>query len=327
MRTTIAFILCAAGCGSGNGGDMGVHDMRVGDLAYVDMARATTTFHYVTNAIQLPKSKNDYAVDLNGDGKPDNALGFIASTLLATQNIDLNMQENQAIMAGNGLELLSVTSGDPLLVTDSAAEVTLYVALPANPPDFTGKGKFQIDHTAAKGTLTGPIATGSFESLDPMTLTQPPTISLRIPLYTNTVVTLPVVGARVGFTPSPDMLAAGQLNGAVKETDIQNILIPALAQTFTMIAQKMPCDANCMQVQMSFDKGGCQNPDGSMAVAGDMKIDICEVAQSPLVQALLGPDVQLFDDMGNWHPNPANTNKDSLSLGVAFTGVPANFIE
>ncbi len=328
MRTTTLALLLLGGCGGGNNApDMSGADMTMRDLAMPDMARKTMTFHYVTNTIKLPTKASDYAADLNGDGKQDNALGFIVSTLKAVQMIDLAAQEDASVMNGDGLELFSLVSGDPMLVSDTAAEVTLYPAQSVNPPDFGGKGLFNIDKTVPKGTLTGPLVTGAFQSADPLTLTDPPTVELKIPIYTNTTVTLPVVGARIAFTPSATDLAAGQLNGAVKESDIQGLLIPALAQTFNAIAMRMPCDQNCMQVRMTFDKGNCTNPDNTMATANDGKIDLCEVSGSPLINALLSPDVQLYDDMGNWKPNASNGNKDSLSVGVAFTGVGAVFSE
>jgi hypothetical protein len=90
-----------------------------------------------------------------------------------------------------------------------------------------------------------------------------------------------------------------------------------------------------MQILSIFDNGGkadpscsagtCKNPDGSCAVSHDNKIDVCEVASSGLIHNVLAPDVQLFDSAGNYHPNPNNTMKDSLSIGVGFTAVAATF--
>ena len=71
--------------------------------------------------------------------------------------------------------------------------------------------------------------------------------------------------------------------------------------------------------------GACQNLDKSCAVAHDGTIGDCEIATNGLLQNLLAPDVQLFDAAGNYHPNPANTTKDSLSVGLGFTAVPASF--
>jgi hypothetical protein len=90
-----------------------------------------------------------------------------------------------------------------------------------------------------------------------------------------------------------------------------------------------------MQILSIFDNGGkadascaagtCKNPDGTCAVKGDTKIDTCEVGTSGLIQNILAPDVQMFDTAGNYHPNPDNTHKDSLSIGLHFTVVPATF--
>ena len=61
------------------------------------------------------------------------------------------------------------------------------------------------------------------------------------------------------------------------------------------------------------------------AVKGDRKIDVCEVATAGLIQNVLAPDIQMFDANGNYHPNPDNTHKDSLSLGLGFSAVTATF--
>ena len=44
------------------------------------------------------------------------------------------------------------------------------------------------------------------------------------------------------------------------------------------------------------------------------------------VKGVIGPDVQMFADDGvTYRPNPANTHKDSVSVGIAFTAVDAKF--
>jgi hypothetical protein len=40
---------------------------------------------------------------------------------------------------------------------------------------------------------------------------------------------------------------------------------------------------------------------------------------------VLAPDVQIYDANGNYAPNPLNTVKDSLSVGIGFTAVAANY--
>jgi len=89
------------------------------------------------------------------------------------------------------------------------------------------------------------------------------------------------------------------------------------------------------QIEAIFDvgdgaKGGpCTDPDYSPGQEGDAAkdgvISSCEVATNSLIKNVLAPDVQIFDSSGNYHPNAANTDKDSLSIGVGFTAVPANY--
>ena len=49
-----------------------------------------------------------------------------------------------------------------------------------------------------------------------------------------------------------------------------------------------------------------------------------EFADDPLIGSLLSPDLDLFDGMGNFNPR-VDGIRDSLSLGVGFTGVGATF--
>lgn len=332
MRTLALWVMTAlatAGCGGGS--DKGDHgaaaDLSTSGpdlLPEFDMARTVTTYHYVSDHILLPQSASDYAVDLNGSGKK-NKLGSIVSLLIAAEHLDLQGQEDMAIARGEGLFLFSLTTGDPTLMTDADATLAEYTAVKMDPPDFSGAGKFVADKST-KANFDGPIAGGTFVSADPKTLAAPPTLRLNIGLSATVSVSLPVIGARLGFDAATDRLAMGRLGGAIKQSDINATLIPALAKLFNEIAHQDPCTSNCMNVKMTFDVGGCTNPDGSKA-AVDGKIDLCEVSGNGLVQSLLSPDVQLFDGSGAWKPNKSNTVPDSLSLGAGFVAVKASFTE
>lgn len=85
---------------------------------------------------------------------------------------------------------------------------------------------------------------------------------------------------------------------------------------------------------MLFDTGGdpdpsctsaCKNPDGTCAVKGDKKIDVCEVTSNATIKSLLLPDVQLFTTSDPYDPSAANTTKDSLSLGLSFCCTQASY--
>jgi hypothetical protein len=113
----------------------------------------------------------------------------------------------------------------------------------------------------------------------------------------------------------------GQLNGAIKEADVQSKLIPAAAAALDQAVTANPTSPQSMQILAVFDIGCSSN----MSLKNDGHVAVCEVAQNSIIQNVLTADVQLFDSNGNYHPNPANTNKDSLSVGFGFTAAGATF--
>ena len=53
-----------------------------------------------------------------------------------------------------------------------------------------------------------------------------------------------------------------------------------------------------------------------------MSVD--ELRNNDLVSSLLSPDVDLFDENGDFNPRTDEV-KDALSFGLGFTAVPASF--
>jgi hypothetical protein len=162
-----------------------------------------------------------------------------------------------------------------------------------------------------------------------------PTVA-QVPFPYFGAVPTEIVGARITWVRAADgHITGGQLNGAVRDHDVRTKLMPAIAANLTKYVTAHPGTPTTMKLLSVFDNGGkfvpgcgagtCQNLDGSCAVKGDNTISDCEVATNGLVTNLIAPDVQLFDDAGNYAPNWANTKKDSLSIGFAFTAAPASF--
>jgi hypothetical protein len=291
----------------------------------------SNTGKYVTNSVTVPIQKSDYSIDLNGDGRPDNQLGNIIGAL-SGQGLNVQDGVTQAINNGTLIILATEKSGDPAFQMDSCAGVNLQLgSLPAGTmmPDYTGSGSFTASGNNSD-TFAGPISGGKFSSSSPVTTKMPVSVSLALPLIAGaTPVQMNIIGAHLSFTrDASGKLNGGQLQGAIKNSDVQGKIIPNVAMLLTTKVQEIgtpketPADG---QIEMIFDTGGCTNPDGSMAVKGDKIISPCEVATSGLIQNVLAPDVQMFDAAGNYAPNKDNTTKDSLSLGLAFTAVGAKF--
>jgi hypothetical protein len=341
----------AAGCGgtgvdAGGGADLavaadmaGMTDMPTSSPDLAPMltpacAPAGGAMHaqYVWNDIVVPMQRADYAIDLNGDGRVDNQLGNIEGAL-ASQNIPVQAQATQSVTSGQSLTLVDEHAADLTTADCAAADVEAATAMAS--PDFSGAGHFTVDSSGKAGHFAGPIVAGKFSSQPPSVAMTPVIVTLKLPLL-GAVTTVDVVGAHVQYTRGADgKISGGQLNGAIRNGDVQTKLVPNIAVSLTAEVQANPGSSTSMQIESIFDNGGkadascsagtCKNPDGSCAVSLDNKIDTCEVASNGLIQNVLAPDVQLFDSAGNYHPNPNNTMKDSLSIGVAFSAVPATF--
>jgi hypothetical protein len=217
-----------------------------------------------------------------------------------------------------------------------------------------------VDTSVAPANFAGPIVSSKFVSAATATTQSPVTAHISLPLVpTADPLPLTVYGAHVEYTYSPTGLT-GTLNGAIRKTDIDQQVIPKLADIFNTRIQVdltgSGLTATDKQILKVFDDGGvgkgdstcpstavaggtpmpaCRNHTfpginnpGRCAKAGDKVIDECEVASSPIIPVVFQPDVQLFAADGvTWMPNPNATanQKDSLSLGIQFSAVPATF--
>ncbi|HWE29091.1 MAG TPA: hypothetical protein VHB97_13880, partial [Polyangia bacterium] len=296
-------------------------------------AAGTAHAQYVWNAVMVPMQRSDYAYDLNGDGRVDNQYGNIVGAL-ASNNIDVQGSATQAITSGQSITLVNERSSDATFAADACAATTMFAGNATASPDYSGAGHFTVDGSATAGHFAGPIAAARFTSDPPPASAKVPTlVDFNLPLFGSTPVDL--VGARITYVRAADgTVTGGQLNGAMRKYDIDHTVVPSVAGALNLSVQTNPSSSTSMQILAIFDNGGkpsaacgmmCQNLDGSCAIAHDNVISDCEVGTNSIIQNVLAPDVQMFDAAGNYHPNPANTNKDSLSIGVGFTAVPATF--
>lgn len=316
---------------------------------------------YVVNALTVPMQKADFAMDLNGDNKLDNQLGNIIGALTA-QNLDVQMGVNDAITAGSVVLLLDQTAAN--LTNDSCSQVTAAVGnKPQNPPKYDGTDTFTVNTQIGGGNFKGGISNGFYNSNSPVVATaQTETqLTIQLPLVAGaTPINLTVHGGHLQFGSSGGaMLTKGQINGAIKNDDVQNSIIPSVAGILTdKVCPEPGRSMNppvCMGTGMAstnqqildiFDTGGtqeaggtCMNSDGTPACKnlapsamdyntcakkGDKIISTCEVATNSIIKNVLAPDVQMFQN-GTYSPNAANAMKDSLSLGLGFTAVGASF--
>lgn len=303
----------------------------------------TNKAQYVANMVSVPTMQSDFAIDLDGDRKPDNNLGLIIMTL-NSENLMVQQGVTDAVTMGQLVILASETSTDATYQSDSCASVQIVEGKSTTSPDFSGTGSFTVATTDDKGnaiqpgSFDGAIKAGKFASASPVTTKAPVTMSLSLPLVAGApALDLTVNAAQVEFTRNAaGTVSGGEIHGVIKNSDVQSKLIPGVATILTTKISGTP-DSTTMQISSIFDTGGtpdttgkcmgtCYSSDTMMcAKKGDGKIDTCEVATSSLVQQLLSPDVQMYASDGVTYKPTPNGKPDSLSLGLGFSLVGAKF--
>jgi hypothetical protein len=282
---------------------------------------------FVVDHLTMPSTANKFALDLNGDATPDNRYAELTASASAT-GLDVQGVADARTTAGDTILLVGQTSADATFTTDTTcAQATAVLGLPHPSPNFSGNGRFQQDPAEVPGVFSGPIAAGMFNSASPATATVPVRLDLELP-FSGIWVRVPIVGAHIIITGVMNGKISGQINGALRDTEFQTRVVPKIAQGYTDFIASNPNSTSAMQIASILDIGNgmgadCVNPDGTHGVAGDKKIAPCELSNSTIFKNVTSPDVRMFDAQGNYHPDPANTPKDSMSVGFGFTAVAA----
>jgi hypothetical protein len=109
----------------------------------------------------------------------------------------------------------------------------------------------------------------------------------------------------------------GRLSGAVDGNAVLAIVAALLAAQFTAILTDQAGSDAAKNIAALLDRGAVA-PDGSVSQADDGVVDATEVTSSPLVRALLTPDIRLADTAGESAP-AANAPRNGFSIGIGFT--------
>jgi len=305
--------------------------------ADITAATGTNTVQFAINNMFMPTDKYQYSGDLDGDGKPDNALSNIIA-LVNAANIDSQTSVTASFASGLVSILFEAQTTDAALQNASATGVTYYSGKkPANPPKYDGTDNLTVDPAIASAEFFGNIAGGAFSSNASATTTHPVSLQLKLALVPNQdPVVLPMNGVHLGFTTADGKvgstctystkdtnLPCGSISGSVKITDLAGQVLPAVSTALTAQMMADPNGPRTKTIEMMFDTGGCTDANGVAAKPMDLTVTPCELAGSSTIGTLLAPDVKVYDG-GNYKPTPnaAPADKDSLSVGLGFTAVP-----
>jgi hypothetical protein len=270
---------------------------------------------------RVPETTNEAvtaALDLDRDGQPDNALGGLLAAMHGAFDVSIAADQMALVEAGRILELVGIDAAS----LDDATGVPVLVSRGADldgdaADNFSGAEPFALEPLGgADGQLTGVLASGRLSA-------RRGTIPILLAVFgvEPQVVALRAVGGRIRAEAAPEALADGRHCGGLPEAEVDDVLIPAMATGVGDIVER-DCTAD-----------GCQ-PDsqGETLVEffdenADYMVTAEEFRDNSLIQSTVGnPDLDLLDAAGEYDPNVDGV-KDSLSLCLAFTAVPARVIE
>lgn len=335
-------VLALAGCGDDGGGtttDAASNiDAPVGadavpsDASYADASAAClapnlpggTNYQFVADTITIPTMGNQasqFALDIDGNGSGDNQLGEVIVLFSAQADLGIQTSVNDQVSGGQLLYIANIDAAD---VTDTAsADLNMWLGedcdFPRNPADnFSGSELFQVTGTSPTNNMVaGPIASGVMDF-------GPGNMSLVVPITGVGNIVLPLWGARITGDLTATTITNGIMGGGIKDEDVQNILIPALAQTIALQVSEN-CTGTMTPDCMCDPNSSGQDLVNLLDSSGDCQISLDEVRNS-LIGSLLAPDIDLFDSNNGDAFDPMKDGiKDSLSLGVGFTMLGAQF--
>lgn len=302
----LSFLLLAAslmGCGArtaslgADGAVVPVSDSSVSkpppvrDAAWVvDAAPTGPLLQAVLNDLQLPRRGSDYARDVDGDGRPDNALGSLMGMITSFVPLPLDELVGQLFSGGAGFIVFEVHAGS--FDFSPAAEVRVGLGLdmdddPNN--NFSGSGTFGLSPEAPHfSSMYGGVRDNQLGAEGELIIPLTPYAGTPL-LLSNAFLFAEAFDERG--------LYGGVINGAIPWETVQEVLLPALAEGLNQ-------GGLSPQILQILDS----NRDG--------RISADELQSNPLVGAVFRPDVDLDGDGRN----------DAFSVGFGFTAVRCRLI-
>jgi hypothetical protein len=270
-----------------------------------------TNHHFVTNSLLIPTTSEQsqaWALDIDQDSQnsPDNLFGNMLAMLVSfSPEMDLQTSLNEMISTGQVVMLHSLKAGD--LQNDAEAQWTLFHGMKTeSAPLFDGTDNFTIDPGTQidSSTLNGSITNGHFAG-------GPAVAGIQM-AFMGIPVEVELIGVRIEADVSVNGCTNGKLGGGLTEQQFQAGFLPALVDGLnqTIAANTGSTLAQTMLAAFDADQNGT--------------ISSTELENNILFKAAVSPDLDLLDASGQFNPNQDGV-KDSLSVGLGFTCVPANF--
>ena len=265
-------------------------------------------YYFVTNQLLIPITRAQtqaFALNVDGDSQqhPDHMFGNLF-TLLASvaQGFELQSTLDQAVNTGQIVSLHMVKADDPL--NDPSVSWSIFLGQKTqSAPRFDGSDKFTLDPaTPANSPIIGWLTDGHFTG-------GPGTAQVQIFLLGQPV-DVNLIGVRLEADLSAKGCANGKLGGGVTVDEFHGKLLPAIAGGLNQLVITNKAIGNTLLQTFDSDHNGT--------------ITIQELENNPLLMIAISPDLDLLDASGKFNPGQDGV-KDSYSVGLGFTCVPATF--
>ncbi len=266
-------------------------------------------YHFVTNKLLIPTTQAQaQASALNVDGDPqqhpDNVFGQLLTLLTsAAPSLQLQSIVDQAVSNGQVVSLHIVKADDTL--NDPSVSWSIFEGQKApSAPKFDGLDKFTLDSTSpADAPIVGSLTNGHFAG-------GPGTARIQIFLLGQPV-DVSLIGVRLEADLSAKGCANGKLGGGVTVDDFRGKLLPAIANGLNLVIKADKGAATTVLQALDSDHNGA--------------ITVQELENNPVLMMAIAPDLDLLDASGKFNPGQDGV-KDSYSVGLGFTCVPAIFV-
>ena len=265
-------------------------------------------YHFVTNKLQIPTTQAQtqaFALDVDGDPqqRPDNLFGTLLTLLTsAVPSLELQSSLDQVINSGQLVSLHMVKADDPL--NDPSVSWFIFLGQKTlSAPSFDGSDKFTLNPlTPANAPIVGVLTNGHFTG-------GPGTAHIQIFLLGQPV-EVDLFGVRLEADLNAQGCVTGKLGGGVTGDEFRGNLLQAIADGLNQIIKADQALANTLLLVFDSNRNGI--------------ITIQELENNPLLMLAISPDLDLLDDSGKFNPGQDGV-KDSYSVGLGFTCVPATF--
>jgi len=274
----------------------------------VPMPATGVEYYFVTNSLQIPTTQEQtqtFALNVDGDAQNslDNKFGDLFTLITSTvQDIEMQSTLDQAINTGQLVSLHMLKADDAM--NDTSVSWSIFQGQKIqSAPKFDGTDKFTLDSAVPINLpITGSLTNGHFAG-------GPGKAKVQMSLL-GQLVEVDLIGMRLESDLSAKGCLNGKLGGGITVDEFRTGLLPTIAEGLTGIAKLNNAGANTLL--KNFDSNG----DGTITTK--------ELENNPILMIVISPDLDLLDASGNFNPNQDGV-KDSYSLGLGFTCVPATF--